>query len=176
MACFEERIDKRFGKISNRHPCFSGEANMTQGRVHLPMSHACNIRCKFCIRSFNKDEQRPGVTGELLSPQKAAQLVDKALELCPEITVVGIAGPGEPLATPHALETFKLIKERHPHLINCLSTNGLLLESYAQDLWDAGVKTVTVTVNAVFPEVLQKICPISCWTVSVTRDWKRPGS
>jgi nitrogen fixation protein NifB len=48
------------------------------------------------------------------------------LKLCPEITVVGIAGPGDPLATTHALETFKLIHNRYPQLIKCLSTNGLL--------------------------------------------------
>lgn len=158
MSCFETKLDKKFGKISNQHPCFSRKANMNKGRVHLPVSHACNIQCKFCKRSMNKVEQRPGVTGELLSPQKAAQLVDKALEICPEITVAGIAGPGDALATPHAIETFKLIKERHPELINCLSTNGLLLENYAEELWEAGVKTVTVTVNAVAPEILQNIC------------------
>lgn len=158
MACFETKIDKRFDKISSLHPCFSGEANVNRGRVHLPVSPACNIQCRFCKRSFNKFENRPGVTGELLSPQKASQLVDKALELCPEITVAGIAGPGDTLATPHALEAFRLINRSHPRLINCLSTNGLLLERYARDIRDAGVKTVTVTANAVDPEVLQNIC------------------
>lgn len=131
---------------------------MNRGRVHLPVSPACNIRCRFCKRSFNKTEQRPGVAHQLLKPEQAADLVDHALALCPEITVVGIAGPGDTLATPHALETFRLVHQRHPELINCLSTNGLLLERYAQDLWDAGVRTVTVTVNAVDPEILQYIC------------------
>ncbi|KPU46185.1 FeMo cofactor biosynthesis protein NifB [Oxobacter pfennigii] len=158
MACFDIEIDKRFENISNRHPCFSGGANMTSGRVHLPVSPVCNIQCKFCKRSFNKFEQRPGVTRELLSPEKAIGIVDKSLKLCPEITVAGIAGPGDTLATPHAIKTFNLIHERHPELINCLSTNGLLLERYAEDIWNAGVKTVTVTVNAVDPYVLEKIC------------------
>ncbi|WP_425802667.1 radical SAM protein [Desulfitobacterium sp. Sab5] len=167
MACFEANLDKQFEKISNRHPCFGGEASMTKGRVHLPVSPICNIQCKFCKRTFNKFEQRPGVTGKLLTPDKAAALIDKALEFCPEITVAGIAGPGDTLVTPHALETFKYVNERHPQLINCLSTNGLLLERYAQDLFDAGVKTVTVTVNAVDPEVLQHICS------SIVLDGKR---
>lgn len=158
MACFDAKPDPRFEKISNLHPCFSEGANTRKGRVHLPVCPSCNIRCKFCKRSFNRYEQRPGVTGRLLSPEQAAQLVDKALALCPEITVAGIAGPGDTLSTPHALETFRLIHERHPGLINCLSTNGLLLERYAEDIWDAGVRTVTVTVNAVNPEILVHIC------------------
>ncbi len=158
MSCFDVQLDKQFEKISNRHPCFGGGANKTKGRVHLPVSPVCNIHCKFCKRSFNKFEQRPGVTAKLLAPSEAEALISKALELCPEITVAGIAGPGDTLATPHALETFRLIHESHPELINCLSTNGLLLERHADALWDAGVKTITVTVNAVDPEIQKEIC------------------
>ncbi len=93
--------------------------------------------------------------------------MDHALELCPEITVAGIAGPGDTLATHHAIDTFRLVKERHPELINCLSTNGLLLERYAEELIDVGVRTITVTVNAVDPEILKHIC---LWVV---KDGKR---
>ena len=159
MSCLGSvKVDERFSHISSRHPCFSGEANMSHGRLHLPVSPACNIQCRFCKRTFNKAEQRPGVSAALLRPQDAADLVRKALELCPEITVAGIAGPGDTLATPHALETFRLIHREFPDLINCLSTNGLLLERYAGAIRDAGVSALTVTVNAVDPLVLEKIC------------------
>ena len=144
--------------VKNRHPCFSTGANIKNGRIHLPVSPVCNIQCKFCKRSVNKNEKRPGVTSKILHPKEAAALVAKALELCPEITVAGIAGPGDTLATTHALEAFALVHEKHPQIINCLSTNGLLLEKYADDLWDAGVRTVTVTVNAVDAQILSEIC------------------
>jgi nitrogen fixation protein NifB len=98
------------------------------------------------------------VSAELLKPQDAVALVRRALELCPEITVAGIAGPGDTLATSHALEAFQLIHREFPELINCLSTNGLLLERYADDIAAAGVRTLTVTVNAVDPSVLKNIC------------------
>jgi len=84
--------------------------------------------------------------------------VARALELCPAINVIGIAGHGDTLATSHALRTFALVHERFPQLINCLSTNGLRLEEKARLIIDAGVQTVTVTVNAVDPFVLDKIC------------------
>jgi nitrogen fixation protein NifB len=131
---------------------------MAHGRLHLPVSPACNIQCRFCKRTFNKAEQRPGVSAALLRPADAAELVRKALQLCPEITVAGIAGPGDTLATPHALETFRIIHREFPSLINCMSTNGLLLERYADALRDAGVEALTVTVNAVDPFILEKIC------------------
>lgn len=84
--------------------------------------------------------------------------MERALELCPQLTVVGVAGPGDTLATDHALEAFELIHEKYPELINCLSTNGLMLREKADRVIAAGVKTVTVTVNAVNPKVLQNIC------------------
>jgi nitrogen fixation protein NifB len=145
-------------RASLQHPCFSGEANMNRGRIHLPVSPLCNIRCRFCRRSFNKFENRPGVSAGLLKPENALDLVGKALERCPEITVAGIAGPGDTLATGHAVETFGIIHREYPRLINCLSTNGLLLERHAETLPRVGVKTLTVTVNAVDPEILDRIC------------------
>lgn len=157
-STFVEQEKEKLEHISNRHPCFGGGPNMNKGRVHLPVSPTCNIQCAFCKRSVNKLEQRPGVTNKLLDPAKAADIVDKALELCPEITVAGIAGPGDTLATHLAIDTFEIINQRHPELINCLSTNGLLLERYAEELISVGVETITVTVNATDPEILKEIC------------------
>jgi nitrogen fixation protein NifB len=154
----ENNNENKFEHLVKKHPCLGGDAHFKYGRIHLPVSPACNIQCKFCRRSFNKHEIRPGVTNAVVSPEESLVVVEKALKLCPEITVVGIAGPGDPLATPHALETFKLIHNRYPKLIKCLSTNGLLLEDNAQKLIEAGVTTITVTVNAVRPEILRNIC------------------
>lgn len=139
------------------HPCFSAKAHNSKGRLHLPVSPTCNIQCRFCTRSCNTDENRPGVAAGILKPEEAVDTVKRALELCPEISVVGIAGPGDTLATPHALDTFRNVHAAYPKLIKCLSTNGLDLPGKAQELWDLGVRTITVTVNAVDPEILRKV-------------------
>jgi nitrogen fixation protein NifB len=144
-------------KVSRLHPCFNGAAHNKYGRLHLPISPSCNIKCRFCERAFNKTEDRPGVAGQILKPLEAPEIVNKALKLCPQITVVGIAGPGDTLADDNALKAFELVHEEHPELIKCLSTNGLLLPQKANDLIAAGVKSVTVTVNAVDPAILDKI-------------------
>ncbi|GHU39591.1 putative nitrogenase cofactor biosynthesis protein NifB [Spirochaetia bacterium] len=150
--------EKQFEHISNRHPCFSQGPHLHKGRIHLPVSPACNIQCRFCSRVYDTDSQRPGVTRSIISPGEAAGLVGRALELEPNITVVGIAGPGDTLATPHAIETFRLTHKLYPQLINCLSTNGLLLEKKIDDLVSAGVQTLTVTINAVDPQIQKQIC------------------
>jgi nitrogen fixation protein NifB len=125
--------------------------------LHLPVSPACNIQCRFCRRAFNRDESRPGVTGCILNPSEAVGYVAKALTLCPSISVVGIAGPGDTLATEHATKTFRLIHREFPRLIKCLSTNGLRLEEKIGDLIDSDVSTLTVTVNGVDPAIVWKI-------------------
>lgn len=157
MLNINENKSTNFFYISKFHPCLGGEANSKFGRIHLPVSPACNIQCKFCIRDCNDNEDRPGVAKGILAPKDALETVKKALELCPEITVVGIAGPGDTLATAEAIETFRLVHANYPELIKCLSTNGLLLYRYAKELYDVGVRTITVTVNAVDPYIQSKI-------------------
>jgi len=144
--------------LAQEHPCFSLDRPNNKGRIHLPVSPGCNIECKFCDRKINATENCPGVTAQIISPQEALEVVRKSLALAPEITVVGIAGPGEALATPYALETFRLINKEFPSLIKCMSTNGLLLEDSADEIINAGINTLTVTVNEVYPAEQAKIC------------------
>lgn len=65
--------------------------------------------------------------------------------------------PGDTLATDYALETFRLIKEHYPDLIKCMSTNGLLLYEKAEKLIEIGIDSLTVTINAVDPEIEAKL-------------------
>jgi len=143
---------KTYEDLQRSHPCFGGHKN-NLGRIHLPVSPGCNIACRFCDRKLNDDEIRPGVTSKVLSPKEAIAILQKALKLCPEITVAGIAGPGDTLATGYALETFRLIDREFPKLLKCMSTNGLLLAEKADEIIDVGVDSLTVTVNAVDPQI-----------------------
>jgi nitrogen fixation protein NifB len=93
----------------------------------------------------------------LLSPLEEVCLVERAVKICPQITVVGVAGPGESLASLHALAALSLVHQRFPGLIGCLSTNGLQLRKYVRQIVGAGVKTVSVTVNAVDLVILERI-------------------
>ncbi len=149
---------KSFDELAASHPCFAVGAKVNKGRVHLPVSPGCNILCRFCDRKINDVDVRPGVAATIITPEEAVEVVRKAVELCPDITVAGVAGPGDTLATPYALETFRLIKKEFPDIIKCMSTNGLLLPEYQQDIIDVGIDSLTVTVNAVDPAIQAQIC------------------
>jgi nitrogen fixation protein NifB len=147
-----------FYEITQKHPCFAQGAKPNKGRIHLPVSPGCNIACKFCRRVVgNAPLSRPGVARSIITPQEALEAVRKAVWLTPDITVAGVAGPGDSLATPYALETFWLIKREFPEIIACMSTNGLMLPEKADEILEVGVDTLTVTVNAVDPHILAQI-------------------
>ena len=126
--------------------------------MHLPVAPRCNIQCNYCNRKYDcSNESRPGVTSEVLSPMEAADKVGKVLEKIPELKVIGIAGPGDPLANETTYETVALVRERHPELTLCISTNGLALPGNAKRLYDLGVRFLTITMNAIDPEVGAKV-------------------
>lgn len=141
------------------HPCFNAEVKGHCARVHLPVAPRCNILCNYCNRKHDcVNESRPGVTSAVLTPGQALAYLEKVLDHEPRITVVGIAGPGDPFANPkETLETLRLIRQRFPELLFCVATNGLGLPAYAEELADLGATHVTLTVNAVDPEVGQLI-------------------
>ena len=140
------------------HPCFSEKACHAFGRCHVPVAPKCNIQCNYCIRDFDcVNESRPGVASKVLNAKEAVALVRDAIQKFPYIKVIGIAGPGEPLANEDTFETLRLLKEEFPNVIKCISTNGLLLPEKIDLLQQYDVGNVTVTLNAIDPEIGAKI-------------------
>lgn len=132
------------------HPCFNKDAHDC-ARIHLPVAPKCNISCNYCSRKYDcANESRPGVTSEVLTPEQGFARFKEAKEKIGKLTVLGIAGPGDALANfEETKKTIELIKAEYPDTIICLSTNGLMLPFYAQELVNLGVSHVTVTINTV---------------------------
>jgi nitrogen fixation protein NifB len=141
-----------------KHPCYSGAAHFKYGRIHVPVARKCNIQCGYCIRKFDcPNENRPGVTTKVVSPVEAMDTIREALVLEPRLKVLGIAGPGDPLANKATLETLMLAHAQFPELVKCTSTNGLMLPDSVEALDKAGVVALTITINAVDPDVGEQI-------------------
>jgi nitrogen fixation protein NifB len=144
-----------------KHPCYSEEAHHHYARMHVAVAPACNIQCNYCNRKYDcANESRPGVVSELLSPEEAAHKVLVVAGKIPQMTVLGIAGPGDPLANPEkTFRTFELIAEQAPDIKLCLSTNGLMLPDYVDRIKALNVDHVTITINMVDPAIGEKIYP-----------------
>ena len=145
--------------LTDTHPCFSAQAQHQYARIHLPVAPRCNISCNYCSRKFDCiHESCPGVTSEILSPRKAREKFVQVKAAIPNLSVVGIAGPGEALANwEETRQTIELLRQEDSELLVCLSTNGLLLPEYAPALIKLGVRHITVTVNCVDPSVGEQI-------------------
>ena len=152
-----------------KHPCFNPAVKGKFGRVHLPVAPKCNIQCGYCNRKYDcVNESRPGVTSNVLSPGQALYYVNDLVASGKPISVVGIAGPGDPFANPEqTMETLRLIRRRHPDMLLCVSTNGLGVGPYITELAELKVSHITVTLNAIDPEIG---ADIYCWV----REHRKP--
>ncbi|KRR03699.1 nitrogen fixation protein NifB [Bradyrhizobium jicamae] len=143
------------------HPCYSEEAHHHYARMHVAVAPACNIQCNYCNRKYDcANESRPGVVSEKLTPEQAAKKVLAVASTIPQMTVLGIAGPGDPLANPKkTFKTFELVAKAAPDIKLCLSTNGLALPDHVDAIARLNIDHVTITITMIDPEIGAKIYP-----------------
>ncbi|WP_310448630.1 nitrogenase cofactor biosynthesis protein NifB [Sulfuritalea sp.] len=147
------------------HPCYSEDAHHYFARMHVAVAPACNIQCHYCNRKYDcANESRPGVVSELLTPDQAVKKTLAVAATIPQMTVLGIAGPGDPLANPtRTFETFRQLALKAPDIKLCVSTNGLALPDHVEELSKHNIDHVTITINCVDPDVGAKIYPWIFW-------------
>ncbi len=143
-----------------RHPCYSKNAHQ-YARMHLPVAPACNIQCNYCNRKYDcSNESRPGVVSNLVDPSGALKHFRAVKKRVPNLSVIGIAGPGDALANPKAtFAALRMIKAEDPEVQLCISTNGLNLVDYIDELVEVGVNHLTITINCIDPNIGAKIYP-----------------
>lgn len=137
------------------HPCFDPKAAGKFGRVHLPVAPKCNVQCNYCNRKYDcVNESRPGVCSAVLSPMQAMEYLKNVTQRDGRISVVGIAGPGDPMAcADETIETLRLVRNEYPDMVLCASSNGLAVPDNVERLDEVGLSHMTLTINAVDPEI-----------------------
>jgi GTP 3',8-cyclase len=125
------------------------------GRVHtnlrISVTDRCNIRCFYCMP---QEDVQFMERAELLSFEEIERLVRVAVPL--GLRKIRLTG-GEPLVRR---ELHKLVAAlvRIPEIEDIgLTTNGILLEEQAQSLFDAGLRRLNVSLDALNPEKFLKI-------------------
>ena len=137
--------------------CFSSDARRVTGRVHLPVAARANVRLRWGAAS---------PPAHALTPDDALARLWALVESGQVIKVVGITGPGDPLADPGpTLATLERVRDEFPDMILCLATNGLNGAATARELAAVGLDHVTVFMDAVDPDIVARI-----------HAWIRPGT
>jgi nitrogen fixation protein NifB len=152
------------------HPCYSEEAHHYFARMHVAVAPACNIQCNYCNRKYDcANESRPGVVSEKLTPDEAMRKVVTVANDVPQLSVLGIAGPGDACYDWRKTKaTFEAVVAKIPDIKLCLSTNGLALPDHVDEIMDMNIDHVTITINMVDPRVGVGIYP---WIFYKNRRW-----
>ena len=133
-----------------------GSESMTIDRLVLPVAPLGNKRIRFAA---NK-KSVPAIT-----PGEAIAWIGDLIKGGKEIKGVEIKGPGDALAIPQVLlKTLELLKNSYPEIEVGLTTLGLGAAKMAEDLAEYNIGQVTIEVEAIDPEIIQKIYA-----------WVRPG-
>lgn len=141
-----------------RHPCFNNY-DFHSAVIHLPVAAESNIVYKedLSIDNYLKASCSHD-SNLLLTPDEAVERFVEVRKGLPNLSVVAVSGPQEALADFDALKNvFLKIRQLHPEILLCLSTNGLMLPVYANHLISLGVNSITVTMNTIHPETGAKI-------------------
>ena len=125
------------------------------GRIHtnlrISVTDRCNLRCFYCMPAENVEFMD---RAELLSFEEIARFVRVAVPL--GLRKVRLTG-GEPLVRRDLHRLVKLLAEIPGIQDIGITTNGLLLADQAQGLYDAGLRRINVSLDALDPVKFEKI-------------------
>lgn len=114
--------------------------------LRISVTDLCNLRCVYCMPE-NGVEKRCHT--DMMSVDEIIRTVEASAEC--GITKVRITG-GEPLVRKGIVDICRGISSINGIEEVCLTTNGVLLPKYAQQLRDAGVDRLNISLDTLDPE------------------------
>jgi len=119
--------------------------------MRVSVTDLCNLRCTYCMPEQGLDKRKHS---DILRVEEIIEIVAAAAEL--GITKIRVTG-GEPLVRKGVLDICKGISEIPGITEVALTTNGMLLERYAESLKSAGVQRVNVSLDTLNPEKFREL-------------------
>ncbi len=119
--------------------------------MRVSVTDRCNLRCVYCMPEEGVQQI---VHKEILSYEEIARVVMVAARL--GVRKVRITG-GEPLARKNVQSLIKEIGSIDTIEDLSLTTNGVLLEKYAEELREYGLNRINVSLDTLRPERYRKI-------------------
>jgi cyclic pyranopterin phosphate synthase len=109
--------------------------------LRVSVTDRCNLRCRYCMPEEGID---PRLHSDILTFEEIAAIVTQAVAL--GVRKVRVTG-GEPLVRRGVVNLCRSLKAIDGLEELAITTNGLLLEQYAQELKDAGVDRVNLSLD-----------------------------
>lgn len=118
--------------------------------MRISITDRCNLRCRYCLPEGVELVDRK----EILSLEEIVHVCEIAAEL--GIKKIKITG-GEPLVRGDCCELIKKIKQVKGIEKVTITTNGLLLEQYAQGLIDAGIDAINISLDTMDKQMFEQL-------------------
>jgi len=129
--------------------------------LRLSLTDRCNLRCMYCVTEETSEDAPCKVTHEdLLSFEELLRVVQVAVKM--GITKVRLTG-GEPLVRRNVIGFIKDLSAIDNLKDIRITTNGVLLEKYAQSLLEAGLTKINVSLDTLKPERFSQITGVDCF-------------
>ena len=117
--------------------------------LRISLTDRCNMRCRYCMPREHFDSHDFLAKEEILSYEELTTVVESLIPL--GLTKVRLTG-GEPLLRRDVCSFIEMLPKE---LDLAMTTNGILLERFAEDLAAAGLNRVTVSLDALDVETFQ---------------------
>jgi cyclic pyranopterin phosphate synthase len=119
--------------------------------IRISITDRCNLRCIYCMPS---EGIKPIEHKEILSYEEIIRILKVAVNI--GVKKIRITG-GEPLMRRNVTHLIALIKNIAGIKDLSLTTNGVLLEQYAEELVDAGIDRVNISLDSLRPDRYREI-------------------
>lgn len=123
--------------------------------IRISVTDRCNLRCAYCMP--RKAEFLPAE--EILSFEDILKVCRAASEL--GISKIKITG-GEPLLRKGVINLIKSLKSEAGIRSVTLTTNGILAEDFAEEIYKAGADSVNISLDTLNRETYYKITGRDC--------------
>ncbi|MER3431898.1 MAG: GTP 3',8-cyclase MoaA [Leptolyngbya sp. ERB_1_1] len=121
--------------------------------LRISLIDRCNFRCQYCMPEGTDLEY---VLQQNLLTQEELVTLLKEVFIPVGFTRFRLTG-GEPLIRPGVVEIVKTIAQFPETQDLAMTTNAFLLESMAQDLYDAGLRRINISLDSLEPETFDRI-------------------
>ncbi len=127
--------------------------------LNLFPSDVCNFRCSYCAQSLGREYLRQNykMNGEMMSIDTLQKVVEQSKAFPRSYKLVSFMGHGEPLCNRKLPQMIRLVKEAGiAERVDVITNASLLTADYAQELVEAGLDVMRVSLQGITSEAYQR--------------------
>ena len=114
--------------------------------LRLSVTDRCNLRCQYCMPQINFS----------WLPHDSILTYEEIFKVCRTLATIGVTKVrltgGEPLVRRDLIRLVERLTETNGLEEICITTNGVLLEEYADSLYQAGIRHINISLDSLNPK------------------------